>query len=713
MLPDELLIILTIACALAAAMIALMVLLKDSRSWTNRWLFVFLIVAASWITLVSFQSQFPAGYEVWFARTAFVAGTGIGLTALAFTRSLTRQSFGLKTSDMIIAGSVVVICYVPGLTVEVYTRSAQGVQLDYGPLYPLVLLAIVYFLARALITIVQVYRRAKSENKLQARIILIGLSLGTLSGILTNVILPNLLQDSTSSRFGFIALIMWSSFLAFAIVQHHFLDIRPVVARAAAYVLAISAITTVFIGIVFLATVTIISPEEAGNVLRPQYFIAVLLTALAFHPFLRFFNRLTDKIFFRDAYDPQQVLDRLGSLLAETVDLDVVKAGSRKILADALRPQFIIIEAVDHKGHELDAHLMEYLKESKEGFIAATTLSSWRNTPMVEALKHQNAAVILGLRTSKKLIGYMSVGYRQSGYAYARQDINLLRIAVDQIAIALQNAMQFQEIKEFSKTLQAKVNEATAELRESNAKLQQLDKVKDEFISMASHQLRTPLTSVKGYLSMVLDGDVGAVAPDQRKLLQEAYSSSQRMVYLIGDFLNISRLQTGKFIVERTSVNIPRVIKEEIDQLHATAARRNIKLVFHVPHSFPPLQIDENKIRQVIMNLIDNAIFYSRPGTDVVIELTAHGQEVHFKVNDTGIGVPLAERHHLFTKFFRATNARSVRPDGTGIGLFMAKKVVVAHGGSVIYEPRGSKGSTFGFSLPLAPLKDQPDQLKQ
>jgi signal transduction histidine kinase len=121
--------------------------------------------------------------------------------------------------------------------------------------------------------------------------------------------------------------------------------------------------------------------------------------------------------------------------------------------------------------------------------------------------------------------------------------------------------------------------------------------------------------------------------------------------------------------------------------------------------------VDENKMRQVIMNFIDNAIFYSRPDTEVNVTLVNTGREIRFEVHDTGIGVPEADRHKLFTKFFRAENARRVRPDGTGIGLFMAKKVITAHGGSIIFETKEGKGSTFGFVLPIAALRERTEKL--
>jgi signal transduction histidine kinase len=234
---------------------------------------------------------------------------------------------------------------------------------------------------------------------------------------------------------------------------------------------------------------------------------------------------------------------------------------------------------------------------------------------------------------------------------------------------------------------------------------------------MASHQLRTPLTSVKGYLSMVLEGDAGKINATQQKMLGQAFTSSQRMVYLIADLLNVSRLRTGKFVIEASPTNLALMIEEELAQLVEAAKVRDLELTFDKPKDPPELMLDETKTRQVVMNFIDNAIYYTPSGGHIKVELKSDDRKVELRVIDDGIGVPKAEQHHLFTKFYRAGNARKARPDGTGLGLFMAKKVVIAQGGSVIFESTEGKGSVFGFSFsrhklapPAVPSDDKPSQ---
>jgi signal transduction histidine kinase len=138
-----------------------------------------------------------------------------------------------------------------------------------------------------------------------------------------------------------------------------------------------------------------------------------------------------------------------------------------------------------------------------------------------------------------------------------------------------------------------------------------------------------------------------------------------------------------------------------VQQLQQHATARQLSLRFVPPkRPLPPLQLDEGKTRQVVMNLVDNALYYTKKG-EVVVSLAAVGKQAELRVKDSGIGVPKAARDHLFTKFYRAGNAQNVRPDGTGLGLFLAKRVVEDQGGTIIFESIEGKGSTFGFSMPL------------
>lgn len=317
----------------------------------------------------------------------------------------------------------------------------------------------------------------------------------------------------------------------------------------------------------------------------------------------------------------------------------------------------------------------------------------------IKLLNDADINYLLGYEQAQ-LHGAIFLGSKLNGQRYYMDEAVALRKALIEILLAMQNIFRLRQLVEFNKSLESKIEIATKELRHTNDKLRALDEAKDEFISMASHQLRTPLTSIKGYISLILDGDMGKVPIKQRKMLSEAFSSSQRMVYLISDLLNVSRLKTGKFVIEAVDVYLPDVVEEEIDQVREMAEGKNIKIHYEKPKTFAILQLDDMKIRQVIMNFIDNAIHYTPENGKITVELVENQKSIDFKVSDSGIGVPKSEQHHLFTKFYRAGNARKARPDGTGLGLFMAKKVIMASGGSILFRSTEGEGSTFGFCFP-------------
>lgn len=320
-------------------------------------------------------------------------------------------------------------------------------------------------------------------------------------------------------------------------------------------------------------------------------------------------------------------------------------------------------------------------------------------------LKSYRVDFVMPLIRGAQIIGFLFLGPRRSG-AYNNYDIGMVFDIKHELAIAVQNAASLEAVKELNAHLQQRIDTATEELRTSNDQLRGLDTAKDEFVSMASHQLRTPLTSVKGYISMVLEGDAGKITKMQKQFLHEALTSSERMVHLINDFLNVSRVQTGKFMIEKRDVDLAKVVRQEVHSLQSTAESRDLKLKLDVPASPVVLPVDEGKLRQVIMNFIDNALYYSRPGTAINVSLRSSPHGVRLEVQDHGIGVPVRQQAKLFTKFFRADNARTQRPDGTGVGLYLAKMVIDGHGGKVLFLSKEGIGSTFGFILPLKQADD-------
>lgn len=558
-------------------------------------------------------------------------------------------------------------------------------------------------------------RHLRGLSRTQVVYTFCGALLASIPAMMTNLSFP-IMGRTDLIWLGPLFTLFFAGAVTVAIIRHRLFDIRPVVVRSLGYGLTIIAIASIY-GFLVFGLAQLIFGLHFPVELQIAFSASTGIAALLFQSFKRFFDKMTNRFFYRDAYDPQAFFDQLNKAIVSTIDLDSLLTNVSHIIASNLKAGFCVIElktgelsrkhTISTVKQEITKTDLDQIHQFMPGMhyrVIVTDNLGDAYQALKEILLRNNIALLARLTANyhenEEGLGYVALGTKKSGNPYTINDIEILNSATNELHVAVQNALRFEEIENFNITLQQKVTDATRRLSETNRKLKLLDETKDDFISMASHQLRTPLTSVKGYLSLVLEGDAGKITGTQHKLLGQAFISSQRMVYLIADLLNVSRLKTGKFIIEATNVNLADIVNDEIDQLVETAASRNLALIYHKPMHFPTLQLDETKIRQVIMNFIDNAIYYTPAGGHIEVELRELPKSVEVRVKDDGIGVPKDERHHLFSKFFRAKNAQKARPDGTGLGLFMAKKVIIAQGGAIIFESREGSGSTFGFTFP-------------
>ncbi len=557
------------------------------------------------------------------------------------------------------------------------------------------------------------YRKAVGREKAQLQFIFVGLFLMTVGLIVTNIVLPDLFNVGPDvTRIGIYGILFMTGFSAYAIIKHRFMNIRLVVARSVAYILLLITLAGLYAGAAFGITAVAFKSQKIATGQEAVFIILAIVLAFTFQPLRRFFERVTDKIFFRDRYDSQELLTQITQTLAQEINLDRILEKTLGMICQALRVEFgqyIVfnrgqVYKIEHYGHQPEKLIVaSELKLLNRTMLVADELEGGRRKAIMDA---HGVRLSLVLRTKDEFVGFLLLGDKLSGDIYSNQDLELSRILSGELAVAIINAKAYEQIAQFNVTLQDKVNEATGRLRVANRHLKELDEAKDEFISMASHQLRTPLTTIKGYISMLQEGDAGKITHEQREFLGYAYSGSERMVSLISDLLNVSRMSSGKFVIERTAVDLTKLVAEEVQQLNGHAEAKGLKLIYQPPkNKLPMMQLDDNKTRQVVMNFIDNAVYYTKTGS-VTVALEPDGANVRLTVTDTGIGVPEDAKRKLFGKFFRAGNAQQLRPDGTGLGLYLAKRVVEDQGGRIIFESHEGKGSTFGFTLPLKPAAE-------
>ena len=231
-----------------------------------------------------------------------------------------------------------------------------------------------------------------------------------------------------------------------------------------------------------------------------------------------------------------------------------------------------------------------------------------------------------------------------------------------------------------------------------------VDRAKTEFVSLASHQLRTPLTSINWYAEMLLSGDAGKLNKEQKDFLDEIYSGNQRMVDLVNALLNVSRIDLGTFAIEPKLVNLMEIMDSIVDELVSQTEVKNIKIEKDYD-KLPLINADVNLTRIIFQNLLSNAVKYTPKDGSVSIGIKKQDKDVLISVSDTGYGIPKGQQSRIFEKLFRADNVQEKAVEGTGLGLYLVKSVVETAGGKIWFESEENKGTIFYVTIPLSGMK--------
>lgn len=228
-----------------------------------------------------------------------------------------------------------------------------------------------------------------------------------------------------------------------------------------------------------------------------------------------------------------------------------------------------------------------------------------------------------------------------------------------------------------------------------------LDKMKSDFISIAAHQLRTPLSAIKWSIKLVLDEDEGKINQGQKELLSKGYMSNERVINLVNDMLNVSRIEEGRFGYIFSREDFDKALKIVIESLEKEVSIKNIDLIVSKPDDLPPVLMDGQKIILVLQNILENAVKYTpeKGKIEISVNLVKNNLIVHIK--DNGVGIPKEDKKKIFSKFFRAGNVVRMQTDGSGLGLFICKNIIEAHGGKIEFDTEEGKGTEFSFTLPV------------
>lgn len=424
--------------------------------------------------------------------------------------------------------------------------------------------------------------------------------------------------------------------------------------------------------------------------------------------------------------------------VSSTIDLDEVLHRITKSAAELINGDAASIAILDEeKGvvtypyhYNMPEKLKKIVARKGQG-LAGQIIETKKSVIIEEYPSHPRALkefVDAGLRvliavpliSKGKAFGALGVFGLAKEKRFSERDLELLEAVGKEAAVAIENARLYQEIKGFSETLEEKVKERTAELEEAqkalvilledvnqakeeleeaNIKLQELDQLKSMFIASMSHELRTPLNSIIGFTGIILQGMAGEINEEQRKQLTMVRHSANHLLALINDIIDLSKIEAGKVELTIGEFDLSNLVQEVRDSFRVSAAEEGLKMSLKMPKRLV-IKGDERRTKQVLVNLVGNAVKFTDKG-EIEIKVAKKEGMAEVSVRDTGIGIRKENMDRLFKAFSQIPAEGRPKQEGTGLGLYLSKKIAGLLGGDIWAESEFGKGSMFTLTLPL------------
>ncbi len=707
--------------------LGVLVLAKNPRNRINRSFFLMVMFVIAW-TVVNYLENENLGISLrsLFLRLDFLLASFLIFFFLSFCLNFSQLLLKKAVKFFLLILSILFgLLSLSNYLIKNIAITDKTIIFEAGALFPLYTLFIIICFALGCYKLAASYRDSIGVKKVQLIYILVGLSSTAIILLFLNLILPQIVfVPLLIGRIGIHSLIIFILFSFYAIIRYRLMDIRFALGRTSVYLL--SFLSVAGIGFALIILNNWLNQPLPYNIFFP---LSIVIAVIFYQLFFKVYEKIAAKYFYYTLYSYKKVLTDLSKKLTTILDINKLTEVLATTLINTMRlDRVAVLEKEEGKHYNVlknigfnrengislvtDNFLTEYLQKRKK-LLVYEELSLIQKDSQDEQekkelgklrsnMKRIEADVCLPLFWEKEITGIIVLGKKISKESYSKEDIELLEFLSSQSAIAFQNARFYDQVEDLSQNLQQKVNAQTKKLRTAYEELKKVDEAKTKFISMASHQLRTPLTAIKGYISMLLEGDYGELKSREKDVLDKVFQSNERLIGIVGDLLDISRMELGKMKLNKTKVNINDLVMSCYEEMKVRAKEKKLDFKLkNVKGKIPKINIDELKIRQAVLNILDNAIRYTKKGK---IEISAFkkNQSVIIKVEDTGVGLIEEERKSIFENFNRGAAGINLFIEGTGLGLAIARRYLNLHKGEIWAESAGGdKGSSFYIKLPI------------
>lgn len=649
---DAFIIIIVSLVALADIFLAIYVYKQNPNTNINKKFFYFGITIFLWC--ISNFILIVAKNLFWL-RISYSVGTLVPLAGIPFAYALANKKINNNLKIFIYGTSAILFLIninTPLLVKTLISISEFGIKADFGIFFYIWGIHLTLLSLIALIIPLTVLKKADNQRKNQILYFTTGAVIFAIWTISVNVILP---------FFGFTkfinidtpATIFLVGFTSYSIIKYHLMDIKSLFFYAFVHSSVIVAIIA-FLLLLMSTGSLLFAQSNAWPVYIMAFFISIILFFIG-------------KLFFVEKRELEKAKINLTNLLKKSEEhlfTSELERDKTKIIINNFTDGLIIINE-KYNISSINPEAIKILQLNPDKLI---------NKPFQSMAYFSRSIPVLKVLNE----GFTNV---------SRKEIEIYKDFIIELSIVTLN-LNRNDI-EYLVVLHDISREKT------------IEKMKTEFVSLAAHQLRTPLSVIKWSVNMLKNGHFGKLNKKQSEIVKSTYNNNERLILLVNDLLNVTHLEEGVYLYKKTMTDIKDVVISLIDDYKDIIQKRKIIIDFYENGFFREMLLDSVKIKLAIQNLFDNAIKYSHENSKIEISLISNENNIEFKIKDFGIGVPEDQQNKIFTKFFRGDNATKLREIGSGLGLFLCKNIIEAHGGKIWFESKENIETSFYFTLPI------------